>query len=239
MKTAFVRSFVPALIMLCAAAAFAQDAAKPTPPAPTQPVPGSAAEAPKLVYVLMTVSGAAKGDVVIELNHEKAPISVDNFLSYVDKKYYDSTIFHRVMSTFMVQGGGFTADMQQKPTDAPIKNEWQNGLKNARGTLAMARTNNPDSATSQFFINVVDNTSLDQPISGGAGYAVFGKVVAGMNVVDAIKVVRVGQKGMHGNCPIDTVLIEKIARLTDEEAKKLIEAVAKPATETPAAPAKP
>src|SRR5262245_11677784 len=127
--------------------------------APASPPGGSASdEAAPLAYVLMTTS---KGDVVIELNREKAPISVANFLSYVDKKFYDETIFHRVIPNFMIQGGGFTADMKQKSTDKPIKNEWQNGLKNTRGTLAMARLGQqPDSATSQFFINVQDNPFL-------------------------------------------------------------------------------
>lgn len=200
-------------------AAFAQSASPPEKPAETP------AEQPKLIHVLMTTS---KGDIVIELNREKAPISVDNFLSYVDKKFYDGTIFHRVMPNFMIQGGGFTADMQQKPTDAPIKNEWQNGLKNMRGTIAMARTNAPDSATSQFFINVVDNAALDQP-RGGAAYAVFGKVVAGMNAVDAIKVVPTTSKAGHQNVPVETVTITKVERISAEEAKKRIDAETKPA----------
>jgi peptidyl-prolyl cis-trans isomerase A (cyclophilin A) len=189
----------------------------------------------KLVYTLMTTS---KGDIVIELNREKAPISVANFLSYVDKKFYDGTIFHRVMGKqntanqkdFMIQGGGFTADMVQKPVEKPIKNEWQNGLKNLRGTLAMARLGNqPDSATAQFFINVADNGFLDQP-NDGAGYAVFGKVVAGMNVVDQIKDVPTTTKPPHSNVPAEPVLIKELKRITGEEARKLIEAEKKPGT---------
>jgi cyclophilin family peptidyl-prolyl cis-trans isomerase len=128
------------------------------------------------------------GDIVLELNAEKAPITVENFLSYVKKKHYDKTVFHRVLPNFMIQGGGFTltdGKMAQKSTDRPIKNEGQNGLKNLRGTIAMARTGALDSATSQFFINVVDNAGLDYPSNGG--YAVFGKVVEGMDVVDKIK----------------------------------------------------
>lgn len=129
------------------------------------------------------------GDIVIELNAEKAPITVENFLSYVKKKHYDGTVFHRVMPDFMIQGGGFEqkdGQLVQKPTDKPIKNEGQNGLSNTRGTIAMARTNILDSATTQFFINVKDNsTILDYPSNGG--YAVFGKVVEGMDVVDKIK----------------------------------------------------
>jgi cyclophilin family peptidyl-prolyl cis-trans isomerase len=135
-----------------------------------------------------------QGDIVIELNAAKAPISVENFLSYVKKKHYDGTVFHRLMPTFMIQGGGFTLNegkLVQKATDKPIKNEGQNGLKNARGTIAMARTSILDSATCQFFINVVDNEMLDYPNNGG--YAVFGKVVEGMDVVDKIKIMETEQ----------------------------------------------
>ena len=128
------------------------------------------------------------GDIVLELDGEKAPISTLNFVRYVEDKFYDGTVFHRVMSTFMIQGGGFTIDMEQKTEGLhdPIKNEWKNGLKNVRGSIAMARTSAPDSATSQFFINVVPNASLDKP-RGGAAYAVFGKVVEGMDTVDKIR----------------------------------------------------
>lgn len=183
---------------------------------------------PKLEYVLMETN---KGAIVLELNREKAPITVENFLSYVDKEFYNGTIFHRVISNFMIQGGGFTATMQQKPTEEPIKNEWTNGLKNVRGTIAMARTTAPDSATAQFFINVVDNKNLDQPISGGAGYAVFGKVVAGMNTVDAIRYVPTTHRSGHANVPVEPVVIEKVSRISEEEAKKRIEAEKKPAAD--------
>jgi cyclophilin family peptidyl-prolyl cis-trans isomerase len=134
-----------------------------------------------------------KGDIVIQLNAEKAPITVENFLGYVKKKHYDGTVFHRVMSTFMIQGGGFAVTdgkLIEKSSGKGIKNEGQNGLSNQRGTIAMARTNDPDSATAQFFINVVDNAMLDFPNNGG--YAVFGKVVEGMDVVDKIKAVPTG-----------------------------------------------
>lgn len=129
------------------------------------------------------------GVIVVELDKEKAPISTENFLSYTREKFYDGTVFHRVMPNFMIQGGGYDAEINEKSSGLhpPIKNEWQNELKNVKGTIAMARTNSPDSATAQFFINVVDNASLDQPISGGAAYAVFGKVIEGMDVVDKIK----------------------------------------------------
>lgn len=176
----------------------------------------------KLAYVLMTTS---KGDIAIELNREKAPISVANFLSYVDKKHYDGTIFHRVMANFMIQGGGFTPDMVQKPTDPTIKNEWTNGLKNTRGTIAMARLGGqPDSASAQFFINVVDNAGLDRPQADGAGYAVFGKVVAGMKAVEAIKAVATTTRGQHQNVPVEPVLIQTVRRIDEADAKKRIEA---------------
>jgi peptidyl-prolyl cis-trans isomerase A (cyclophilin A) len=192
--------------------------------------PAEEASLPKIEYVQMTTS---KGDIILELNREKAPISVENFLSYVDKEFYNGTIFHRVIPTFMIQGGGFTNDMQQKPTEKPIKNEWRNGLKNERGTVAMARTAVADSATSQFFINVTDNAFLDQP-RDGAAYAVFGKVVAGMNVVDAIRVVPTHtHPAGHQNVPLEPVVIERMKRISEEEAKKKIEAEKKPAATSP------
>lgn len=221
----------------------------PPPPSPTKKTPAkkqptskpqepskdkeSAADNAPLVYVLMQTS---MGDIVIELNREKAPITVKNFLSYTDKKYYDGTIFHRVMRRFMIQGGGFTEDMRKKPVDKPIKNEWKNGLKNVTGSIAMARLGRrPNSATAQFFINVKDNTSLDQP-NDGAGYAVFGKVVAGMKVIRKIEGSRTTAKGSHGNVPIITVLIKIVSRLTDAEAKKLIEQEKQSATTKPGTP---
>jgi peptidyl-prolyl cis-trans isomerase A (cyclophilin A) len=147
------------------------------------------------------------GDITIQLEPEKAPKTVANFLEYVKSGHYDGTVFHRVMDGFMIQGGGFTPDMAQKPTRAPIPLESKNGLKNERGTVAMARTAVPDSATSQFFINVVDNARLDYPNPDGNGYAVFGKVVAGMDVVDKIRKVETGSKGGHQNVPVTPVLI--------------------------------
>jgi len=149
------------------------------------------------------------GDIVLELYPDKAPKSVENFLQYVRDKHYDSTVFHRVMDGFMIQGGGFTADLQQKPTRAPIPLEASNGLKNDRGTVAMARTANPNSATAQFFINVVNNASLNAPSPDGHGYAVFGKVVTGMDVVDKIKSVTVGNQGPYQNVPTTPVTILK------------------------------
>ena len=148
------------------------------------------------------------GDIVVELDAEKAPKSTDNFLKYVRAGHYDGTVFHRVIETFMVQGGGMKADMSEKPTRPPIPLESGNGLSNLRGTLAMARTGDPNSATSQFFINVVDNQRLDKS-EGRDGYAVFGKVVEGMDVVDKIKLVPVANKGPHQNVPVTPVTIKK------------------------------
>ncbi|WP_374639012.1 peptidylprolyl isomerase [Hydrogenophaga sp.] len=149
------------------------------------------------------------GDIVLELDAAKAPKTVENFVQYVKDKHYDGTVFHRVIDGFMIQGGGFTADMTQKPTRAPIPLESRNGLTNGRGTIAMARTSNPNSATAQFFINVVDNAMLNAPNPDGYGYAVFGKVVTGMDVVDKIKAVPVGNKGGHQNVPNTPVTIIK------------------------------
>lgn len=155
------------------------------------------------------------GNIKIELDQAKAPITVKNFLSYVDEKFYDGTIFHRVIGNFMIQGGGFTADMQQKRAKAPIKNESGNGLKNMRGTLAMARTNIVDSATAQFFINVVDNDFLNHQSTTpqGFGYAVFGKVIEGMDVVDKIKAVKTGSKMGFSDVPAETVVIKSVKRI--------------------------
>ncbi|MBP6120201.1 MAG: peptidyl-prolyl cis-trans isomerase [Giesbergeria sp.] len=158
---------------------------------------------------------AGHGVITLELDQEKAPKSVANFLSYVKKGHYDNTVFHRVIPGFMVQGGGFEPGMTQKPTDATIENEAQNGLKNANYTVAMARTNDPHSASSQFFINVADNSFLNHtaPSAQGWGYAVFGKVVGGTDVVDKIKAVPTGRKGFHDDVPKEDVVIEKAVAL--------------------------
>ncbi|AJG18714.1 peptidylprolyl isomerase [Cupriavidus basilensis] len=152
-----------------------------------------------------------QGVITIELDAEKAPKSVENFLSYVRKGHYDNTIFHRVIKNFMIQGGGFEPGMKQKGTDAPIENEAGNGLKNDRYTVAMARTNAPHSATAQFFINAVDNDFLNftSPTPQGFGYAVFGKVTDGSDVVEKIKGVRTGSAGFHQDVPLEDVVIEK------------------------------
>ncbi|MBN3724444.1 peptidylprolyl isomerase [Burkholderia sp. Ac-20379] len=151
------------------------------------------------------------GVIKLELDAAKAPKTVENFLSYVKAGHYDNTVFHRVINNFMIQGGGFEPGMKQKPTEAPIDNEANNGLKNANYTVAMARTNDPHSATAQFFINVNDNDFLNHssPTPQGWGYAVFGKVVEGQDVVDKIKAVKTGSKGFHQDVPADDVVIEK------------------------------
>lgn len=151
------------------------------------------------------------GIIKLELDAEKAPKSVENFLNYVKAGHYDNTVFHRVIDGFMIQGGGFEPGMKQKPTEAPITNEANNGLKNVNGSVAMARTNDPHSATAQFFINVNDNDFLNHssPTPQGWGYAVFGKVVEGLDVVEKIKKVKTGSKGFHQDVPADDVIIEK------------------------------
>ncbi len=163
---------------------------------------------------IMVTLTTSKGAIEIELDTENAPISSENFLAYVDSGHFDGTIFHRVIPGFMVQGGGFAPDMSQKDTLAAIKNEATNGLKNNRGTLAMARTNVVDSATAQFFINVADNDFLNHssPDDRGYGYAVFGTVTSGMDVVDAIVGVPTGNKGGHSDVPQEPILIEKAER---------------------------
>ena len=168
----------------------------------------SSADAANPVVVIET----NKGIIEVELFQDKTPISAANFLKYVDSKFYDGLIFHRVIDGFMVQGGGMDAAMKEKKNNAPIKNEAaSSGVKNARGTLAMARTNVPDSATSQFFINLKDNDFLN-PSAGNAGYAAFGKVVAGMDVVDSIAKVKTATRGMHGDVPVESVNIVSVKR---------------------------
>jgi peptidyl-prolyl cis-trans isomerase A (cyclophilin A) len=154
------------------------------------------------------------GNIVLELNPARAPATVENFLRYVRDGHYDGTVFHRVINGFMIQGGGFDVNMRQKPVRDPIRLESQNGLRNLTGTVAMARTSDPQSATAQFFINVADNSRLDFPNPDGHGYAVFGKVIEGMEVVNRIKGVPVGSQGFHQNVPRDPILIQKSILLT-------------------------
>ena len=168
----------------------------------------AAAQAPAPRVALET----SEGKIVVELAPQAAPKTVENFLAYVKSGHYDGTVFHRVIPGFMVQGGGFTADMKEKPTRGTIPLESRNGLKNERGTLAMARRGDPDSASAQFFINVVDNPNLDFPKPDGNGYAVFGKVVEGMNVVDKIRAAPTDTRGPHQNVPVAPITI-KTARI--------------------------
>ncbi|MBX3388087.1 MAG: peptidyl-prolyl cis-trans isomerase [Phycisphaeraceae bacterium] len=154
------------------------------------------------------------GDIVLELDPKNAPISTENFVAYVKSGHYEGTVFHRVIDSFMIQGGGHNADLSKKATSKPIKNEWKNGLKNVRGAVAMARLGgNPDSATSQFFINTVDNAFLDKPQPDGAAYAVFGKVTSGMDVVDKIRKVKTTNKQGMGDVPVEPVTIAKAEML--------------------------
>jgi cyclophilin family peptidyl-prolyl cis-trans isomerase len=189
---------------------FALYAQAPAPPAPIAPAAPSTCT-PKGTAPMKVKLTTSMGPITIELDKAKAPISTENFIKYVEAGHYNGTIFHRVIDNFMVQGGGFTKDMQQKPVQAPIKNESTNGLKNDNYTLAMARTNVRDSATSQFFINVKDNDFLNYSGESpqGFGYAVFGKVVEGKEVVDKIKKVPTSNAGGHQNVPTTPVVIEK------------------------------
>ena len=165
-------------------------------------------------YVMMTTT---VGPITIELDADSAPKTVENFLSYVAGGFYDGTIFHRVIDNFMIQGGGFTADMEQKSTQAPIENEANNGLKNQRGTIAMARTQDPHSATAQFFINVQDNDILNHTGENmqGWGYAVFGKVTDGEDVLDKIRGVQTGSQAGHQDVPVEPIIIESVAIIND------------------------
>jgi cyclophilin family peptidyl-prolyl cis-trans isomerase len=169
----------------------------------------AAAENPQVVLE------TSKGKIVLELYPQKAPETVKNFLNYVDAKFYDGTIFHRVIPNFMIQGGGFTADMKQKSTQTPIKNEADTGIKNERGTIAMARTSDPHSATAQFFINTANNDFLNHKnkTPQGWGYAAFGKAIDGMDTVDAISAVKTATRGMYSDVPVEPVVIISARRL--------------------------
>lgn len=211
-------------LLLATPALLAQDGKPSDQPAAKQSTDKPAADVEKLRPKVKMQTNM--GDIVIELYGDKCPVTVQNFLKYAQDDHYKNTIFHRVISDFMIQGGGFTPDLEEKTKDLrdPIVNEWRTGLKNERGTVAMARTNAPDSATAQFFINVVDNARLDEPISGGAGYCAFGKVVEGMDVVDKIKGTPCERNPKYPSpkpvTPKDPVIIQnvKIVRDCDESA---------------------
>lgn len=213
--------------------------ATPTPPAaPSAPATAPRGPVPERAFVVLDTS---KGAIVLELNGAKAPLSVENFLRYTEEGFYDGTIFHRVIGTFMIQGGGFDSAGTQKPTHSPIKNESSNGLKNEVGTIAFARTQNPDSATAQFFINVGDNSGLKD--AAGAGYAVFGKVIGGMDTVEAIKAVKTGRRTLmarsgnrtqpmpSGDVPLEVVEIKSARRVTEEQAMQRVAELTKAAAE--------
>lgn len=210
-------------VAVFAAVAFVQPSTtnasdQPTATEPATPVTPEEVQEDKMVYVSLDTT---KGTMYLALNETKAPITVANFLSYVDDGFYNDTIFHRVMEGFMIQGGGFEEGLKKKATKDEIKNEWKNGLKNMRGTIAMARLGNqPDSASSQFFINLADNGFLDQP-RDGAGYAVFGHLVKGEDVLDAIGSAPTSPQGMHGNVPVNTIKINVATRISDEKAAEL------------------
>ena len=212
------------LLALALVLAQAAPLAPPAAEAPPKPVPAG-----PVVALDVAQGRTALGTITIALNPEKAPISVRNFLAYLRAGHYDGTIFHRVIPGFMVQGGGFTIELEEKPTRPPIRNEAKNGLRNSRGTVAMARTGDPDSATSQFYVNVRDNHRLDFGI-GGAGYAVFGEVIEGMDVVDRIATVPTTSRGPHQNIPQVAVVIKKARE---------VKAADPAAAPKPAEPAKP
>jgi len=171
----------------------------------------------QLENIIMIKLSTSMGEITLELDAEDAPITVENFLSYVDSGHYDNTIFHRVIPGFVIQGGGMASGMQEKGTGTPIQNEADNGLKNLTGAICMARTNDPHSATSQFFINLKDNNFLDhtEKTESGWGYAVFGRVVSGMDVVEKIAAVETGNVGHHSDVPLEEVVLEKSERVTD------------------------
>jgi cyclophilin family peptidyl-prolyl cis-trans isomerase len=218
--------------LIAVALALAQAATPSTvPPAPqaAPPVSQPAPAAPTGPFVAFDVAQGrtAFGTITIALDAEKAPLSVRNFLKYARSGHYDGTVFHRVMPGFMIQGGGFTPELEEKPTQGPIKNEARNGLRNSRGTVAMARTSNPDSADAQFFINLRDNHRLDYGI-GGAGYAVFGQVVEGMDVVDRIAMVPTASRGQHENDPQMAVVIRNVREVKAPAPKAAEPAVPRP-----------
>lgn len=218
-----------ATVCVLGAAVLAQPPVNPTPKPPEKrPVPDTPA-AVEMVYVQMNTS---KGDLILELDGKRAPISVANFLKYAQRKDYDGTIFHRIAPGFVIQGGGRTPDLKERPSDAPIENEWTNGLKNNRGTIAMARDAAPDTATREFYFNLKDNSQLDtaRESTGNAGYAVFGKIIAGLDVMDAIAAVKTRDvsEDLKG-VPDEPVLIVKVVQITKEEADK----AAKRDTEAP------
>jgi peptidyl-prolyl cis-trans isomerase A (cyclophilin A) len=201
--------YLAALALVLAQAAVAPE---PAPKPAAEPAPKPAPSGPVVAFDVAQ-GRTTFGTVTIALSPEKAPISVVNFLKYVRSGFYEGTVFHRVIPGFMIQGGGFTPALEEKPTEGPIRNEARNGLRNSRGTVAMARKNDPDSADSQFFINLRDNHRLDWGI-GGAGYAVFGQVIEGMDVAEKIATVPTATRGQHENVPQMAVVIRNVREVT-------------------------
>lgn len=243
MPIAFPAAAALAASFACLACSFTH--AQETPAA----APAKAPATPQAATVVMEYAliQTTKGDIVIELDRAKAPITVENFVGYIKDGFFDGTVFHRIVPGFVIQGGGFDTKGVQKKNKAPIANEWKNGLKNKRGTLSMARTNDPSSATSQFFISLKDNDMLDQPISGGAGYAVFGSVISGMDVVDEIAKAKRGVRGGMQDWPLEDIVMTKVTMISKDDAMKKAAPKAAPsapaaapvAPAAPAAPAKP
>lgn len=215
-----MRRIAAAVSALFASLGFAAGAAAQPAQPETPPVPDAAERQPDVVYVSMDTN---KGEVLLELNRQLAPVSVDNFLRYVEEDFYSGVVFHRIVPGFVVQAGGFTRDMQQKETHAPIVNEWRNQLSNTRGTIALARTNNPNSATSQFYINLTDNPRLDGSEST-PGYAVFGEVISGMDVVVEIAGTMEGADQGAAMNPADPVVIEGVSVIDGDRLEELREA---------------
>jgi cyclophilin family peptidyl-prolyl cis-trans isomerase len=208
------------------------------PAGPPPSAPAEAAPTGPFVALDVTQGRAPLGTIVMALDKEKAPVSVENFLAYLRAGHYDGTIFHRVRPNFMAQGGGYTPEMEEKPQRPPIENEARNGLRNSRGSVAMARLSAPNSATSQFFINVRDNHMLDFGI-GGAGYAVFGRVVEGMEIVDKIVAVPTTSRGQHQDVPQVPIIIRKARELPSWAPKAAPAQPVAPATASQPAPARP
>ena len=213
------------LVALALVLAQATAPAAPAAPPVAEPAPKPAPTGPVVAFEVAQ-GRTVFGTITIALNPEKAPLSVRNFLKYVRSGYYEGTVFHRVIPGFMIQGGGFTPALEEKPTEGPIRNEAKNGLRNSRGTVAMARKNDPDSADSQFFINLRDNHRLDYGI-GGAGYAVFGEVIEGMDVADKVATVPTASRGQHDDVPQMAVVIRKVREVEAAEPA----AAPRPATE--------
>jgi len=209
-------------ITMCLIATLAAALAAPTLTRAAQPEDAAEEQDQEqsIVYIEMKTT---MGTLYLALNETKAPRSVENFVRYAEDGFYDGTIFHRVMDDFMIQGGGFTPGLEKKPTREPIENEWENGLKNTRGTIAMARLGGrADSATSQFFINLTDNGFLDRP-RDGAGYAVFGRVVKGLDVLDTIAQVPVHREGIHGHVPDEPITIESVSVVSDDVVERKLD----------------